>query len=369
MRANRLLVLLALALPALVAADTVVEEIVVRVNDAIITRSDLERSKRQLLQELQQQPGIDVQKEYAEREKEVLRDLIDQQLLIQKASDLGLNVDTQVIKRLDEMRKGMNLETMEELEQAAAKQGVIFEDFKQQMRENLLTQQVISREVGARVQISQEETRKFYEEHKKELERPEQVRLSEILVSPMPKPAAGQPPEAEPPQPTPEQVAQSEAKAKQLLESIRQGADFAETAKKSSDGPSAAEGGDIGLFKRGTLAKQLEDLVFAMQAGDVSDVIQTKQGFIILKLVEHQKAGVPELKDVEGNIQEAIYLEKLRPAMRAYLTKLREEAYIDIKEGYVDTAASPNQTKPVITAAVPADEQPEKKKKKRFLIF
>lgn len=367
MRRNPLLVLLALALPALLAADTVVEEIVVRVNEAIITRSDVERSRRQLREELQQQPGIDLQKELPEREKDLLRDLIDQRLLLQKAADLGLNVDTQVIKRLDEMRQQMNLESMEELEAAAGKQGVIFEDFKQQMRDSFLTQQVISREVGARVQITQEETRKFYEDHQKELEQPEQVRLSEILVSPMPK--AQGPPGAEPPQPSAEQVAQAEAEAKQLLESIRKGADFAETAKKSSDGPTAAEGGDIGYFQRGTLAQQLEDLVFGMKQGDVSDVIQTKQGYIILKLVEHQKAGVPELKEVEPRIQEALYLEKLRPAMRGYLTKLREEAYIDIKEGYVDSAASPNQTKPVMTAAVPPDEEPEKKKKKRFLIF
>jgi len=369
MRTKRLLSVLALALPALLAADTVVEEIVVRVNDSIITRSDLERSRRQLRQELQQEGGTDVEKEFTERQKDLLRDLIDQRLLIQKAADLSLNVDTQVIKRLDEMRQQMNLETMEELEAAAAKQGVVFEDFKQQMRDNLLTQQVISREVGGRIQISQEETRKFYEEHKAQLERPEQVRLSEILVSPLPRPPAGQPPDKEPQQPTPEQVAAAEAKAKQLLESIRKGESFDEVAKKSSDGPTAAEGGDIGLFKRGTLAQQLEDLVFGMKQGDVSDVIQTKQGFIILKLVEHQKAGVPELKEVEPRIQEAIYLEKLRPAMRAYLTKLREEAYIDIKEGYVDTAASPNQTKPVMTAAVPQDEEAPKKKKKRFLIF
>jgi peptidyl-prolyl cis-trans isomerase SurA len=368
MRPKRFLILLALALPALLAADTVVEEIVARINDAIITRSDLERARKQLMQELQQQPGVDVQKESAERDKDVLRDLIDQQLLVQKAADLGLNVDTQVIKRLDEMRKQMNLETMEDLEQAAAKQGVVFEDFKQQMRESFLTQQVISREVGARIQITQEETRKFYDEHQKELEQPEQVRLSEILVSPFPKPQ-GQQPESEPPQPTPEQVAQAEAEAKRLLESIRKGEAFEEVAKKSSHGPTAEQGGDIGFFKRGMLAKQLEDLVFSMKVGEVSDVIQTKQGFIILKLAEHQKEGIPPLKDVEARIQEAIYLEKLRPAMRTYLTKLREEAYIDIKEGYVDTAASPNQTKPVITAAVPEDEQPQKKKKKRFLIF
>src|SRR6202035_5077344 len=121
-------------------------------------------------------------------------------------------------------------------------------------------------------------------------------------------------------------------------------------AKKNSDGPTAAQGGDLGYFKRGTLAKELEDQTFAMKPGEVSEVTRTKQGFVVLKVTEHQKAGVPPLSDIESKVQDAIYMQKLQPALRAYLQKLREDAYIDIKPGYVDTGASPNQTKPVETA-------------------
>jgi peptidyl-prolyl cis-trans isomerase SurA len=361
---KKLIPLLLLVASALVVvADTVVEEIVARINTDIVTRSELQRGRTQLQNEMKERYGAEANQHIAEREKDILRDLIDQQLLIQKGKDLGITADTEVIKRLDDMRKQMKLESLEDLEKAAQEQGVSFEDFKQNLRNQIITQQVIGREVGSRLQITQKEAEKFYEEHKAELERPEQVRLSEILVSTAPKQQSessqtGNPPPAA----SEEEIVAAEQKAVQLLDSIRKGASFEEVAKKSSDGPTAEQGGDLGLFKRGMLAKELEDKTFAMKAGDVSDVIRTRQGFIILKVTEHQQAGVPPYKEVEPRVQEAIYLQKLQPALRAYLTKLREESYIDIKPGYVDTGASPNQTKPVITTA--SSEEPKKKKKK-----
>src|SRR5437660_12794359 len=105
-----------------------------------------------------------------------------------------------------------------------------------------------------------------------------------------------------------------------------------------------------------------------MKAGDVSDVIRTKQGFVILKVAEHQQAGIPPFSEIEPRIQDAIYMQKLQPALRAYLTKLREEAYIDVKPGYVDAGASAKQTKPVETTAKEANAKKLKKKKKFGII-
>jgi len=102
--------------------------------------------------------------------------------------------------------------------------------------------------------------------------------------------------------------------------------------------------------------------------GEITDVIRTKQGFVILKVAEHQAAGVPTMKEVEPRIQDALYMQKLDPALRAYLRKLREDAYIDIKPGYVDTGASPNQTKPVETTTKEASAK-KLKKKKKFGLF
>src|SRR6476646_2861739 len=170
-------------LPVLLNADTVVEEIIARVNNSIITRSDFDRSKSQIKDEMKQQQPNTTEKDFSEKEKDVLRDLIDQQLLIDKGKDLGLSADTELIKKLDEMRKQMNLESLDDLEKAAQAQGISYEDFKQNMRNQIITQQVIGREVGSHLNITKEEEQKFYEEHKSEMEQPEQIRLSEILVS------------------------------------------------------------------------------------------------------------------------------------------------------------------------------------------
>jgi peptidyl-prolyl cis-trans isomerase SurA len=356
-----------LLLPSLTFADTVVEEIVARVNNDIVTRTEYIRSRDQLKQEVQQQNPTNADRAFAERQKDVLRDLIDQQLLLQKGKDLGITGDTELIKRLDEMRKQMNLETMEELEKAAEAQGASYEDFKQNMRNQIITQKVISQEVGSRMAMNKDEERKFYEAHKAEMERPEQVRLSEILIAPKTsaKPAAADAkPEPAAEAETEAALAAAKAKADDVLEQLHKGAKFEDLAKSSSDGPSAKDAGDLNFFKRGTLSPELENQVFALKTGETTSVIRTKQGYVILRVTEHQAAGIPPFKEIEPRIQDALYMQKLQPALRAYLTTLREEAFIDYKAGYLDTGASAKQTKPVETTDKEAKAKKLKKKKK-----
>jgi peptidyl-prolyl cis-trans isomerase SurA len=343
--------------PALLCADTVVEEIIARVNNQIITRTAYQHEEEQLKQEAQQQDPAHADQIVADGQKDVLRGLIDRQLLLDKGKELGITADTDLIKRLDEMRKQMKLETMEDLEKAAQAQGVSFEDFKDNLRTEIITQQVIQREVGSHMNIGKDEEQRFYQQHKSELARNEAVRLSEILIS---TEQAGD---------DQQKIEAAKAKAADVLKQVRAGGDFAEIAKKESQDPSAAQGGDLGPFERGKLAKQLEDLTFSMKKGDVSDVIRTKQGFVILKVTDHVMPGVPAFAEVEPRVQEAIYMQKLQPSLREYLKKLREEAFIDIKPGYVDTGASPNQTKPVVTTAAKETSAKELKKKKKLGVF
>lgn len=359
------LLLIALSVSPLLADDAdskssnnVIEEIAARVNSSIITNTELEKSKAQLKQEAQEREPANPDKFVSEREKDLLRDMINQQLLLDRGKDLGITADTEVIKKLDEMRKQMNLETMEDLEKAAQSQGVSFEDFKQNLRNQIVTQQVIGKEIGQKMTISKEEIQKYYDEHKEELSQPEQIRLSEILVSTDKKAGSNE---------DEKQITDAaEAKAKGLKEEIQKGTSFEDVAKKSSDGPTAAQGGDLGYFKRGTLAKELEDLTFAMKPGQVSDPIRTKQGWVLLKVSEHQEAGVPAIADVQEKIQNEIYSDKLQPALTAYLQKLREDAFIEVKPGYVDTGASPNQSGPIVTANKEANSKELKKKKKKL---
>lgn len=371
-----------------VRAGDIVDEIIARVNDAIITRGDFEKAKEKDRSDLQQQFPGDWQSKWDKQEKETLRGLIDQQLLLEKGKELGLTGDAEVIRRLNQMRQQMNLPTMDALEEEAKKQGISFEDFKETIRTGVVAEQVIGREVGSHLsaKITDQDVKDFYEKHQKELEGAEEVSLSEILVSTQPaKPATEDKPEnkdkdekkpdqaAQPVVEDPADVEKAEAKAKALLEQLRKGAKFEDLAKQQSNGPTAAEGGRLGTFKRGELAKDFEDKTFSLKAGEYTDVIRTKQGFIILKVNAHRAGGVPPLKDVEENIKQAIYSQRLEPAAREYLTKLREQAYIEIKPGFVDAGASPNQTnKPVLMAAntpKPPAAKAQQKKKKHFLVF
>jgi peptidyl-prolyl cis-trans isomerase SurA len=360
-------------------AGTIVDEIIARVDSSIITRADFDKAKQADMNELQQQSPGNWQAKWTERQKDTLRGLIDRELLLEKGKELGITGETEVVKRLNQMRIQMGLKSMDELEEEAKKQGVSYDDLKEQIRAGAVAEQVISQEVGSKIfpRITNDEVQQFYDQHQKELEGPEKLSLSEIMVSiPAPQPSPenkDNPSAAAPPAEDPAKVAEAELKAKALWDQLQKGAKFDDVAKKNSNGPTAADGGYLGEFKRGELSKDLEDQTFSLKAGEYTGVIRTRQGFIILKVNAHRAAGVPPLKDVENQIKEAIYSQKLEPQARAYLTKLRDEAYIDIKPGYADTGASPNSAgKPVMVAAAgagPATPQQKQKKKKKFLVF
>ena len=345
---------------------TVVEEIIVRINNNIISLSDLQRSQKQLADE-QSKPDPNVPADSQAKSQDLLRDLIDAKLLAQKANELGISADADVIKRLDDLRKQMHADSMEDLEKAAQAQGVSFEEFKQNMKDTILTQKVIQQEVGAHISVTQQEIQDFYNQHKDEMQRPETVRLSEILVSTQPTAAAV--PGGQSPPSSEDVVGKAKASADAIYAQLQKGAKFDELAKSLSAGPTAAQGGDLEYFKKGTLSKQLEDQVFSLKAGQYTEPIRTNQGWVILKVTEHISEGVPPIKEVEPAIQERLYMVKMQPALREYLTKLREDAYIDIKPGYVDSGASPNETKPVYTTASSADDAKKPKKKKKFVVF
>ena len=325
---------------------TVVEDIIARVNDGIISRSDYEHALDDLNATAKQRNWSEAEVEA--QKKDLLRDLVDNQLLLSKGKELGITGENETVRQLDELRKQNHLESMEDLQKAAEQQGVSFEDFKASIRNRVITSQVIREEVGRRINISQADEQAYYDAHKSEFERPEQVKLSEILV-----------PTANPDDPA--QVADAEKKADALEAELKSGKDFAAVAKTGSGGPTAGQGGEIGEFKRGQLAKVLEDQTFSLDPGKYTAPIRTKQGYVILKVDEHQAGGVPPFKDVEPEIQDRVGMSKMNPALRSYMRRLREEAYVDIKPGYIDSGATPNQTKPIFSAYAPPT--PKKKKK------
>jgi len=324
-----------------------VEQIIARVNDQVISNSDLERAQQQLTQQDSQQNLSP--EEVEQQQKNLLRDLIDRQLLLSKGKALGITGDTELIKALDEIRKQNHLDSMEDLEKAVQQQGTSYEDFKANIRDNIIAQDVVRDEVGSKLQATHAQMEQYYEAHKDNFAQQESVHLSEILI-----PTAADASDA--------QLAAADAQAKKIEAQLKAGADFAQLAKQDSSGPTAQQGGDLGEFHRGALAKVLEDQTFNLPAGGHTQPIRTRQGYVILKVTQHVPGGIPPLQQVEPQVEQAVYMEQIEPALRKYLTRLREEAYIDIRPGYVDTGASSNETKPIYSAYTPPLSKKEKQK-------
>jgi len=335
----------------------VVEEIVARVNNEIITLSDFERASGSLEEEARQDcPACTpdkIQETVRTRRTNLLRDLIDQSLLAQKGKDLGLNVEADVVRRLDELRQQYNWKDLDDMESQLRAQGISLEDYKQTLRNSFLTQEVVRREVGSHIQVSREDIDKYYQEHQADFNRAENVVLSEFFLSTEKKAESD--------------IPEIEAKINAYLVRIRKGDSFEEIAKRYSEGSTAKEGGYLGPFEHGQLASQFEEVLFKMKKGDISDVFRTKTGFLFFLVMQHYDAGVQPLEKVRNEIENKIAYSRTQPELRKYLANLREESYVLVKPGYTDSAAvAGNPIVEVDPAAEPSnsDKTPAKKKKK-----
>jgi len=349
------------AAPLTVAQEQgkVVEEIVARVNNEIITRSELEKARTSAVQDAREDcpqcTPEQLQNLIAERQKNALRDLIDQSLLVQRAKDMDINVESEVVKKLDDIRQQNKMPDMDTLEKAVASQGIAWEDFKNNIRNNLLGQKVISEEVGHGIQVGHDEMLKYYQEHQKDFVRPEEVVLREIFVSTEKKNES--------------EIPDLEKKANSLRQRVLNGEDFGDLAQHFSDGSTAKDKGFLGTFKRGELSKEIEDAVFSLKKNDMTGVIRTKQGFLVLQLLEHYDEGEQPLDKVENEIGDKLFSQKMEPAYRKYLETLREESYVVIKPGYVDTGGGGNSDIQEVSSDAETAAAKSKQGHKRFLVF
>ncbi len=310
-------------LPSELFGAKIVERIIARVNSEIITQRMFQREIEKLREELtRDHNGPDLDARVREQSKNLLRDLIDQALMVQKAKDLDINAETDVVKRLDQIRKDANLKSLEDLQKEVEKQSMVWEDFKDGIRRRILMQEVIGREVGSRIVISREDAHKFYNEHKKDFESPGGVHLAQIYIS-----SETRKPE------------EAEKRAQQVLSELKAGTRFADLARKYSDDPTASEGGDAGFFKSGTLAPAVAEAIKNLEVGDTSGLVRTKNGYMVFKVQEKLGPGIPTFEEVERRVDEYLYNQQMQPALRKYLANLRKESFIYLAPGFVDTGA------------------------------
>jgi parvulin-like peptidyl-prolyl isomerase len=338
---RRFVVLIASAVAVCAAADNaadnnvkVVEEIAAKVNGDIITRGELEKKRLDIEAEAKRQglSGARLQDAVKEAHADVLRKEIDTLLLVQKGKDLNINVDPDVTRRLAEIQVQQKISDPDKFQQFIREQtGMTFEDFKQQMKNEMLTQRVIGQEVMRNITVPQEEMQKYYDEHKSEFMRKEaQVFLSQIVISTEGK--------------TPEQAAAAEKKAKDLVVRARKGEKFSDLARDNSDDVETAKnGGYVGAMPKGMMDKAIEDTVFKEKKGFVSDPFKRAQGFVILKVEDRYEAGQASFDEVKNELQDRLTQPKAEGKVRIFLTQLREDAFLEIKEGYVDSGAAPGK--------------------------
>ena len=333
---SRLIVLIAAIAPLAQAADVrIVEEIIAKVNGDIITRGEMEQARTRLMEEAKSQglTGAQLAEVVRNQDKNALRDQIDQLLLVQKGKDLDVKVDGDVTRRLAEIQSQSKITDPDKFHDYIREQtGMSFEDFQQQMKNTLLTQKVIGEEISSRISIPEADLRKYYEEHQKEFVREEQVFLSQILLSTEGK--------------TPAQVAAAQKKAADLVTRARKGEKFSDLARQNSDDPATAkDGGQLPPYKRSEhlLVKEIEDLVFQQKRGYVTDAIKLPQYLLILKVDDHYEAGQASFEEVKEQITQKLAEPKMEPKVREYLTNLRQNAFLQIKDGYVDAGAAPGK--------------------------
>jgi peptidyl-prolyl cis-trans isomerase SurA len=311
---------------------TIVEEIVAKVNGEIITRGELEKQRAVIQAQLEKQglTGAALGQAVNKAAADALRDQIDQLLLVQKGKDLNINVDAEVNRRVADIQKTSGLADADKFHDWVREQtGESFEDLKLAFKNQLLTQRVVGEEVYRNVSIPKAEMQKYYDDHKAEFVRKETVSLREILISTGDN--------------TPAKVAAAEKKAKDLVDRARKNEKFADLARQYSDAETAKEDGMLGTFTKGQLNPTIEALVFSQKKGFVTDAVKIAAGFEIMKVEERTAEGQASFDEVQTEINGRLSEPRVQPKLRELLTKLRTTAFLQIKNGYVDSGAAPDK--------------------------
>jgi parvulin-like peptidyl-prolyl isomerase len=332
----RWFIFLAISAAAASAADVrVVEEIVAKVNGDIITRSELDQQRVEFEKDARQEglTGVRLQETVNQAVKDALREQIDQMLLVQRAKDMSINVDPDVTRQIAEVQARSKIADPDKFHEWVRQQtGTSYEDYRQHMKDDLLRQRVVSQEIASRISIPDADKRKYYEEHKKEFVREAQVFLRQILISTDGK--------------TPEQVAAAEKRAAEVVARARRGDKFTDLVREFSDDTvTTPNGGALPPFKHGDLRKEIEDVVFKQDKGYVTDPIkvQNPNGLLILRIDERYEAGQASFEEVENEVTNRVSMPLLEPKLRDYLTKLRQDAFLEIRQGYEDSGAAPGK--------------------------
>jgi peptidyl-prolyl cis-trans isomerase SurA len=324
---------MAAALVAPLQAE-IIEQVLVKVNGEIITKTDLEQRQ---IQALRARVGTEIdpdalkndetlKKTLAEITPRLLVEAIDEMLLVQLGREKGYRLSDQQFKEIvDNIRKEQSLQDDQRFQQALQQEGMTIDDLRRNIERQMLISRVQQDEVGSKLTITEEEARQFYRARPQQFAEPASVTLREILIEVPAETKAGE---------AGVNVGADDAAAKQAADArarIAAGEDFAKVAAELSAAPSKANGGLVGPVAIDQLSPALHKLVEGMKPGDVSQPIRTTRGYQLFKLETFKPSAIQPFESVRDVVAERIHAERQRSEVRKFLTRLRGQALIEWK--------------------------------------
>jgi parvulin-like peptidyl-prolyl isomerase len=308
LRVSAFLILTAAGLPA---AD-LVEKIVARVNDRLITNTEFQRRIDSAMHG--PQPPTD----RAQLRRDTLDDLIREKLLEDRAKELSVSAsDAEVEEAVERVKRQYNLATDAEFDSALAQSKMTREDLKRQMKDTITLQKVIGRDVTSKLDISEDMLRLEYERQKEKLYRvPEQARVSEIVVRFGPSDAAGR--------------ERAVARIEEAKKKVAAGAAFADVAREYSEGNARDRGGDLGMVSKGELLPALDAAVFGEPAQEIPPSVLLPGSIHLFRVIDRKPAGFKPFEQVSEDLKKRIGENLYDRRFSEYIDKLRRDAYVKI---------------------------------------
>ncbi len=315
--ATALAIVAAAAITAPARAE-IIDGVAAIVNDDIVTLSEVDDAGAPIYREIKRKYGDDAQAEISQARREVLNQLVDQKLMEQviKRYDITAS-DTEVDLAIDDVKKQNGI-TQEALERALTREGIGWEDYREQVRKQIERTKLVNRQVHNRTKVSDADAKKYYESHPEEFKQDDEILVRHIMIP------IG-------PGATEAQKAAARKKAEEVLAKVRAGADFAQLAKQVSAGPTAAQGGSLGWVRRGDTLPEFEAAAFVLDKGQTSDLVQTKIGFHIIRIEDKRPAHTLAFNEAKEAIKRKITQDKIEAEFNDWLKKLRENAYVEKK--------------------------------------
>jgi len=289
----------------------VVEEIVAIVNDDIITLSEYRAEFQANYQALRAQlQGEEFDRQYDFLKKNLLNQMITDVLLMQEAKKMeDFNVEEQMKIYVDNLKKENNIESDEEFIRILRQQGMDYDEWRKMLRNNLLKEAVIVSQVHRSIVVDESEIVNYHKSHPEEFTEPPEYTLKAIYIS---------------------SDNEVEAVKREIVEKIAAGEDFGSLASQYSTGPEKDADGDLGSFKQGELAKDLEEAVEKLKVGEITPWIQFRDGWYLLKLVEKKESRLQEFEEARRQIEQRLFNQKAQKRFEEFMKELRAKSYIKI---------------------------------------